>query len=187
MGTHNETYEGETKKRHSVFLYWELDEKMSDGKPFSIMKQYTLSLNEKSALFLHLCSWRNKKFTDDELKGFDLTNILGCTCELEVEYTSGGNPKVTAVYHPEGGVKKVATTNEQIAFDVDEYAKDNKDMCDVFVNLPEWVQNKIDESFEVVASNKAESAKLQKDESTEFSSLDNLADDKKSIEDQIPF
>ena len=187
VGTHNETYEGETKKRHSVFLYWELDEKMSDGKPFSIMKQYTLSLNEKSALFLHLCSWRNKKFTDDELKGFDLTNILGCTCELEVEYTSGGNPKVTAVYHPEGGVKKVATTNEQIAFDVDEYAKDNKEMCDVFVNLPEWVQNKIDESFEVVASNKAESAKYQKEESTEFSSLDNLADDKKSIEEQIPF
>ena len=59
-------------------------------------------------------------------------------------------------------------------------------MCDVFVNLPEWVQNKIDESFEVVASNKAESAKYQKDESTEFSSLDNLADDKKSIEDQNP-
>jgi hypothetical protein len=39
----------------------------------------------------------------------------------------------------------------------------------------------------VVASNKAESAKYQKEESTEFSSLDNLADDKKSIEDQIPF
>ena len=84
VGTHNETYEGETKKRHSVFLYWELDEKMSDGKPFSIMKQYTLSLNEKSALYIHLCTWRNKKFTEDELKGFDLTNILGCTCELEV-------------------------------------------------------------------------------------------------------
>ena len=57
-----------------------------------------------------------KKFTDEELKGFDLTNILGCTCEIEVELTSGGNPKVTAVYHPEGGVQKIATVNEQLAF-----------------------------------------------------------------------
>jgi hypothetical protein len=90
VGTHNETYEGETSKRHSVFIYWETpDNKMSDGKPFSIMKQYTLSLNEKSALFRDLCSWRKKKFTDEELKGFDLTNILGCTCEIEVELTSG--------------------------------------------------------------------------------------------------
>jgi hypothetical protein len=124
VGTHNETYEGETSKRHSVFIYWETpDNKMSDGKPFSIMKQYTLSLNEKSALFRDLCSWRKKKFTDEELKGFDLTNILGCTCEIEVELTSGGNPKVTAVYYPEGGVQKIATVNEQLAFDVDEYAK----------------------------------------------------------------
>ena len=85
VGTHNETYEGETSKRHSVFIYWETPEnQMTDGKPFSIMKQYTLSLNEKSALFRDLCSWRKKKFTDEELKGFDLTNILGCTCEIEV-------------------------------------------------------------------------------------------------------
>jgi len=187
VGTHNETYEGETKKRHSVFLYWELDEKMSDGKPFSIMKQYTLSLNEKSALYIHLCTWRNKKFTEDELKGFDLTNILGCTCELEVEYTSGGNPKVTAVYHPEGGVQKIATANSQLAFDVDEYAADNKQMCDVFVELPEWVQNKIDESFECVAASKKESEKFSPEDKAGFDSLETLADDKKSIEDQIPF
>mgnify|MGYP005807971277 CR=1 FL=1 len=188
VGTHNETYEGETKKRHSVFVYWELSEhKMADDKPFSIMKQYTLSLNEKSALYIHLCTWRNKKFTEDELKGFDLTNILGCTCELEVEYTSGGNPKVTAVYHPEGGVQKVATVNSQLAFDVDEYAADNKQMCDVFVELPEWVQNKIDESFECVAANKKESEKFSPAEKEEFSSLDALADSDKSIEEKIPF
>ena len=188
VGTHNETYEGETSKRHSVFIYWETPEnQMTDGKPFSIMKQYTLSLNEKSALFRDLCSWRKKKFTDEELKGFDLTNILGCTCEIEVELTSGGNPKVTAVYHPEGGVQKIATVNEQLAFDVDEYAKDNKKMCDVFIDLPEWVQTKIDESFEVVAANKAESQKYEKKDGEDFSSLDNLAKTGSVSEEDIPF
>jgi hypothetical protein len=160
---------------------------MSDGKPFSIMKQYTLSLNEKSALFRDLCSWRKKKFTDEELKGFDLTNILGCTCEIEVELTSGGNPKVTAVYYPEGGVQKIATVNEQLAFDVDEYANDNKQMCDLFLELPEWVQNKVDESFEVVAANKAESQKYEKKGSEDFSSLDSLANKSSVTEEDIPF
>jgi hypothetical protein len=104
-----------------------------------------------------------------------------------VELTSGGNPKVTAVYHPEGGVQKIATVNEQLAFDVDEYAKDDKKMCDVFFNLPEWVQTKIDESFEVVASNKAESQKYEKKDGEDFSSLDTLAKTGSVSEEDIPF
>jgi hypothetical protein len=77
VGTHNETYEGETSKRHSVFIYWETpDNKMSDGKPFSIMKQYTLSLNEKSALFRDLCSWRKKKFTSMRKKEVKIFLLL---------------------------------------------------------------------------------------------------------------
>jgi hypothetical protein len=69
VGTHNETFEGETKKRHSIFISWELnDAKMEDGRPFTILKQYTLSLNEKSALYKDLCQWRKKPFTPEELK-----------------------------------------------------------------------------------------------------------------------
>ena len=59
VGTHDETFEGETKKRHSIFIYWELNDiKMTDGRPFSIMKQYTLSLNEA---WVSLPSWVQTK------------------------------------------------------------------------------------------------------------------------------
>lgn len=58
VGTHNETFEVKLK-RHSIFISWELnDVKMEDGRPFTILKQYTLSLNEKSALYKDLCQWR---------------------------------------------------------------------------------------------------------------------------------
>jgi|TARA_R110000803_G_scaffold210577_1_gene282754 hypothetical protein len=179
VGTHDETFEGETKKRHSIFIYWELNDiKMTDGRPFSIMKQYTLSLNEKSALFKDLCAWRKKRFTDEELKGFDLTSVLGVTCDLEVGLTAGGKAKVTSVYSPDGGAKKNATVNEQLAFDIDEYAKGEKSMNEAWVSLPSWVQTKVDESFEMVAVNRKRVDNHNNEPAAEgdFKSLESLND-----------
>jgi len=193
VGTHDETYEGDTKKRHSIFIYWELnDAKMEDGQPFSIMKQYTLSLNEKSALYKDLCAWRKKQFTDEELKGFDLTSILGVTCDLDIGETKTGKSKVVNVYSPDGGAKKQPTVNEQIAFDIDEYVAGNSDMNSLWVDLPSWVQSKIDESFEVKAK---DTARNQQRESGDFESLKSLneKDDKpfpsddELKEDDLPF
>tara|TARA_R100001377_G_scaffold83735_1_gene65800 strand:- start:1585 stop:2391 length:807 start_codon:yes stop_codon:yes gene_type:complete len=202
VGTHDETFEGETKKRHSIFVYWELnDSKMADGRPFSIMKQYTLSLNEKSALYKDLCAWRKKRFTDEELAGFDLTSVLGFTCDLEIGLTKGEKSKVTSVYSPDGGAQKNATVNDQIAFDIDEYALGDKEMITAWVDLPTWVQAKIDDSFEIIARDKKnnegnrdqdvrDSIKAQAD----FASLEALGDDADEAspkselsEDDIPF
>ena len=192
VGTHDETFEGETKKRHSIFIYWELnDAKMEDGQPFSIMKQYTLSLNEKAALYKDLCAWRKKQFTDEELKGFNLTNVLGVTCDIDIGETKTGKSKVIAVYSPDGGAKKVPTVNEQIAFDIDEYVAGNKEMIGAWVDLPAWVQSKIDDSFEV----KARDSKAASGASGDFASLESLNEDKEEMfppkseltEDDLPF
>ena len=193
VGTHEETFEGESKKRHSIFIYWELnDAKMEDGQPFSIMKQYTLSLNEKSALYKDLCAWRKKQFTQEELGGFDLTNILGVTCDLDIGETSTGKSKVVAVYSPDGGAKKAPTVNEQIAFDIDEYVAGNKDMIGLWVDLPAWIQTKIDESFEVKARDSKRAAEKP---SGDFESLESLSEKKDKMfpspeelkEDDLPF
>ena len=188
VGTHNETFEGETKKRHSIFIYWELnDAKMEDGQPFSIMRQYTLSLNEKSALYKDLCAWRKKQFTPEELQGFDLTKILGLTCDLDIGETKNGNSKVVNVYAPDGGAKRQPTVNEQVAFDIDEYIAGNKDMIGVWVELPAWIQTKIDESFEAKAKDNTAT------ESKDFESLESLNKDKpfpsdeELKEDDLPF
>ena len=75
LGTHDNTWKGEVKQRREVILVWELsDELMEDGRPFTINWQGTNSLSEMSKLYKHLCDWRGKKFTDEELKGFNLFN-----------------------------------------------------------------------------------------------------------------
>ena len=148
-GTSLNEYQGEISKKHNVFIFWELPElRMADDRPMSINCQYTLSLNERAKLRQHLQAWRNKSFTEEELNSFDLTKILGTTCKVDVGLTSGGNAKVQGVFCADGGAKKVATVNDQVVFDLEDYCdefsgksgKASKAACDIFEGLPRFMQ-----------------------------------------------
>jgi len=174
-GTREEKFKDEdAKKRRSIFVFFELpDLRTSKDQPFSIFKQYTLSLNENSALHKDLKSWRGKSFTEAELKSFDMANILGVSCDLEVEHTAGGRAKITSIFKPDGGAKKVATVNDQVMFDLEDYCKEfsgdscdeSKAACDIFADLPAFLCEMIDGSFEIAAAyskgRKAEASESQ--------------------------
>ena len=49
-----------------------------------ISKEYTFSLHEKSTLRKDLQAWRGQAFTDEELNGFDLLNVLNKACQLQI-------------------------------------------------------------------------------------------------------
>jgi hypothetical protein len=99
LGTQKSEYMGQTKYLRKIMLGWEIhgtDDngqpiKMRDGRPFAIFKNYTLSWSEKANLRLDLQSWRGKPFTQEEMRKFDLKNILGAWCMLNViERTNEG-------------------------------------------------------------------------------------------------
>jgi hypothetical protein len=182
-GTREEQYkDNPPKKRHVLFVYWELPEvKMGDGRPFTISKKYTLTLNENGTLFKDLKTWRGKSFTQEELKGFDLLNVLGVSALLEVEHSDEGKARVVSVFKPDGGAKKTETENEQQAFDIDEYAKGDPKMIEIFGSFPEWMQGMIEESFEVSAAMK----QAGNSASTSSGGLDEFK--KELSEDEIPF
>ena len=77
---------------HKVVIVWEIPgcrgEFERDGKmvnlPRVISRIYTLSLHEKANLRKNLESWRGKKFSEEELKGFDLKKLLGVPCQIQV-------------------------------------------------------------------------------------------------------
>jgi len=179
MGSRMESFQGQPeKKRATVYIYWEVthmqmgndgeefwdDIAMTDGRPFSIGKKYTASLNENSTLHRDLKSWRGKPFSAEELAGFDIKNVLGVTCELEVipYKTQDGSErtKVEGVYKPDGGAKRVETSNEQVIFDIDVYceeftgqsSEESKAMCDVLEDCAPWMKEEIDNSLEVKAA-----------------------------------
>tara|TARA_R110002126_G_scaffold77683_1_gene193519 strand:+ start:938 stop:1696 length:759 start_codon:yes stop_codon:yes gene_type:complete len=177
MGTTEQEYEGVTSKKKRVHITFEvtasLDSdgnpqaedagnptKMNDGKPFVVSKIYTASLFESAALRKDLVSWRGKNFSDEELAGFNIDKLLGCTANVEVGLTKGGNPKIIGVFKPDGGVQVVPTVNDTAGFDLDVYAQEwtgnmsdaSKKMCDIFESLPMWMQTDIDDSFELQAA-----------------------------------
>ena len=95
LGTQRSEYMGKEKYLPKVMLQFEVhgeDEKgnplqTADGRPLSIAKSFTLTLAEKSTLRKDLQMWRGRDFTAEELKGFELKNVLGAWAMLTVTHT----------------------------------------------------------------------------------------------------
>ena len=200
------------KKQHKVILAFEMtkaidpaDNKvlMEDERPFAVTKKYTLSLHEKAALRLDIESWRGKSLTEEELAGFDLVGLLGHTAKIEVELTQktkeydGGKPKIAALREPAGGTQKVATKNEQCAFDLELYCDEfkgksspqTKAMCDVFDALPAWQQKLIETSYEFQAAKDSDSEPRPASTAVATDNLETISEEGSQglKDDEIPF
>jgi hypothetical protein len=81
--------ESQWGKSHKIQVRWQLDGHSDaglrdDGKQWLVTRQFTLSLHEKAALRAFLVSWRGKQFTPEELKGFDVENVIGAPCMIQI-------------------------------------------------------------------------------------------------------
>jgi hypothetical protein len=104
---------------HKVEVRWALEDKdPKTEKPFMLIKRYTLSLHEKANLRRELETWRGKKFTSEELEGFDLEKLLAVNCQLQVIHNvkDGGEcyANVQAIVPAPKGVIKLAIPHDYI-------------------------------------------------------------------------
>lgn len=84
-------------EKHKVIIVWQIDEiDPENDKPFQVRQQYTLSLSDKANLRRDLECWRGRKFTDDELQGFDLEKLLGANCQLQIVHNLGDEGRTYA-------------------------------------------------------------------------------------------
>ena len=86
--------------------------------PYMVTQRYTPSLHEKSKLRPMLESWRGRRFSSEELKGFDIEKLLGANCQIQVLHniTSEGQvyANVQAVIPPAKGAKKLSVNGGYI-------------------------------------------------------------------------
>jgi hypothetical protein len=90
LGTQKVTWQGAVKMQRKVMFTFELHGDgyaMEDGKPMVQSKRYTLSLNQQSGLRADLESWAGKGLTDEQLKGFNLKDLLGKWAYLNLTHT----------------------------------------------------------------------------------------------------
>lgn len=135
------------KEQHKILLIWETDEDMttSDGeqKPKAISKEFVLSLHEKSDLYKTLISWRGKAFTPDELKGFDVSKVLGAPCLLnivEVKKDDRTYSNIGSITPLMKGQQAPALFNKKVLFELNENTIGKID------DLPQWIADKIRKS-----------------------------------------
>lgn len=166
LGTqHDEMYD---KDRHQIFLMWEIPNEIKTytvkgengapdkevTEPFTVSKFYTLSLAESAHLRGDLESWRSRAFTEEELEGFEMRNVLGAPCMVNVIHKarkkgSGVNAVVTAVTPLPKGIECPPAVHETIFFslDTDDFTS-KTELSENFDKVSKGLQNSIQQSRE---------------------------------------
>jgi hypothetical protein len=152
LGIQETTYKGQAKSMHKVYLRWEVpDERVTyekDGReiegPCSIGNMYTLSLSQKALLRRDLENWRGVPFTEQELRGFDITSIAGKCCQIMVQHNSQGGKTYANIT----GVMGVSREQKERAraakseVGVVVFSLDDSDDA-TYEKLPNWLKEKI--------------------------------------------
>lgn len=157
MGTHdNPKPDGTIGLKHEVRFTWELPTAtMTDGRPFAVSKNYTLTRSKKGSLYIHEKSGTYqlvKKLTglkdDLKIKFYRLKDLLGGECELEtVHSTPNASGKVYANIETVGKLRPGQTcpkaVNPPVLYNLS-LGTDNE----MFQALPEWQRTFILNSWE---------------------------------------
>ena len=138
----NKGYGSSSRK---VVIGWEIADEFvevdGEKKPRVISNRYTASLNEKAILRRDLAAWRGRDFTEAELEEFNLRDIVGAPCLIQVIHKKGSNDKVytniASIMKLPKGMAAPHRTLDPVIFDIDE-----SDISEL-EQLPEWIANTI--------------------------------------------
>ena len=161
-GTQITNYKGKVGASPKVMIQFEVHSEDAEGnplvtdkgEPMTISKNFTASLAPASILRQELENWRSQAFTNEELEGFKLKNILGAWAMLSVvkEKGSDGNDytNISSINPVSPQIKKMGLPtphNELKVFDLDD---PDMELFETFGNKtkeaikssPEWSQKK---------------------------------------------
>lgn len=129
-----------------------------DGREYnrSVSNSYSKSLNPKSNLRKDLRAWRGREFTEDELKRFDMVNILSAPCQIQIiNATSNGKTysNIAAIMNLPKGMPKPVHTHDVVHWDFE----DNTIGDEAWEKIPEWLRGVIQnsETYQFITANNA--------------------------------
>lgn len=133
--------------RRKFIMVWnvvgEFIEVNKEKLPRVMSKEYTLSLNEKSNLRKDLQAWRGQAFTEEELQGFDILNVMNKPCQLQIineEKNGKTYNNISAIMAMPKGMT-VSTLDEITIF-----ITNNAETWQNWEKIPKWIQDKIKKS-----------------------------------------
>lgn len=144
------TQESDYGPKHKVLIGWELPEvQRTFGEriePAIVHRFYTASLSEKSNLRRDLELWRGRAFTDAELRGLDLSKLIGVPALITItrRSTATGERRhtVAGIARPPKGLEVAAQLLPSRLIDLSDLN------YSTFSELPQWVKDQIQKSTE---------------------------------------
>jgi hypothetical protein len=148
------TQSGQYGQKRQLQIIWELpDERMADGRLFSIGRRYNYSSDRKSNLRADLEGWLGRVLTADDFGRFDLGRLLGATATLGVKHNLHSDGRtfanIVSVMRPGKGVPpRLPLVNGGVVFSLSDQPFAYSD----FEALPQWLQDTIRKSLEYQAA-----------------------------------
>lgn len=185
LGTQKSEYMGNVKQLHKMMLQFEVHGEDAEGNPtntakgdpMTVSKNFTVTLAEKSTLRKDLQSWRGRDFTPEELRGFELKNVLGQWAMITVvETENNGNTytNISNINPVPAAIKKNGLPegkNELKIFSIDE-----PDM-ELFESFSDNLKNKIRQSPEWERLHGGPTTQTSTSNSAPPANFDNMEDD----------
>ena len=149
---HKDAFKGKPKLIRKVRIGWELPnekaifDEESGEESFVCGQDYTLSLGERANLRHIFESWRGRDFTEEELKGFDLKILLEKPCLVNIIHKKSAQNRdyhqVASVTPLPKGMGCPKPTLDVLLYDIEDGESED------FAKLPEWIQDRIQDSEE---------------------------------------
>jgi hypothetical protein len=145
LGTQNGSY----GQQRQILISWELqDERMADGRPFTVGRRYNFSADRKSTLRTDVEGWLGRVLTAADFGQLNLGDLLGCTCTLGIKHNRVGERTyaniVSVMQAPKGTPPRLSVINGAVSFSLDDRPFAYSD----FDALPQWLQDVIRKSPE---------------------------------------
>lgn len=144
LGTQKSDYQGKTTYPRKLMVTWELPTEFmkTEGKenqPFTVSNFYTASIGVKANLRKVLESWRGKPFTVEEENGFDMKNVIGKPCMLNIILNDKEKAKIMSVTTMPKGMECPKQINPSVFFSLEPEEYD----AVVLEKLSDWTKGEI--------------------------------------------
>ncbi len=134
-----------------IRLTWELPEVTGvfpgseELRPYSISQEYTLSMHEKSNLYKTVTAWTGKKYSENEARNFDVEQLVGMECMLNVSHMTKGDNTFAVI---NSVMKMPASMKAKSAINQPKIINWDNMTVDIFNSLPAFIQEKMKTSNE---------------------------------------
>lgn len=138
LGTQTSHFQGKVKQAHKILFIWELPHELrEDGKPYTISRRYSKSMDSRSSLRKDVEAWLGKTFTDEEIDLFDPTSLIGKNCQLQVLHERIEDrtySNIVSIMALSKGMQVVKPTKEKIVYNIED---------PIPADTPEWIKKLI--------------------------------------------